>query len=77
MSLNFDFQANPVQVIGFLLPVLFIVAAISFLILAVILAYHWRRYGVGRVRASIFMFIYLVTGLVALSGMAWAEKLFN
>lgn len=64
---------NPVEVIDFALPVVLIFMTILFIGLGIVLAYHWRKYGVGRRRAALFMWIYLIGGAVFLGVMFTAK----
>lgn len=64
---------NPTEVISFAMPIVHIGLSVIFLIFSVILAYHWRKYGVGRIRASIFMLIYFVGGFVLIGAMTAAK----
>lgn len=68
-----NFSRNLVDIIGFTMPIIFISLIIVFLILAVILSYHWRKYGVGRLKAALFMLIYLIGGIVLVGVMAIAK----
>lgn len=68
----FDPKEIP-RLIDFVMPVIFVGFAVLFSIVAVILSYHWRRYGVAKVRATILMTIYLIGGLVLLVAMATAR----
>lgn len=70
---NFGDTAN---FIASVLPFAHIGLTLLFLTLSVILAYHWRRYGVGRAKSSIFMLIYFLGGLVFIAAMTTARLSF-
>ncbi len=64
---------NPGELISFLMPIILVALAIFFLVMAIVLSYHWRKYGVGKVRAAIFMWTYLIGGIVFLSVMVTSK----
>lgn len=71
---NFISGNNPSAVLEFAMPIVMIGLILFFLVLAIILGYHWRKYGVGRVKAAIFMWIYLIGGVI-LAGIMVTSKL--
>jgi len=64
---------NPAEAIGFTTSVILVALVLFFLILAIVLSYHWRKYGVGRVRAAIFMWTYLIGGVIFIGAMVAAK----
>ena len=51
------------------LPIIFGIAVILFVILGIILAYHWRKYSYNSVAAFMFQVFYWVIGAGLLLGM--------
>lgn len=70
---NFLYTGSPSALIESGMPIVIASLILFFLILAVILSYHWRRYGVSRVKAAIFMWTYLIGGLVLIGIMLTAK----
>ena len=60
---------NPTELISFALPIILMAFVVFFLAIGIVLSYHWRKYGVGRVKAAIFMWTYLIGGIVFISAM--------
>ncbi len=60
------------RLIGFIMPIVSIGFAVLFFVVAIVLSYHWRRYGVSKPRAAALMAAYLVGGIVLLGIMAFS-----
>ncbi len=75
MSPRLVIDFNP-ELLGKVMNVAFVVLLVFFLVLAVVLSYHWRKYGVAKIKAAIFMLIYLVGGLVLIGAMTTSKLSF-
>ena len=64
---------NPTEVISFAMPIILVALAVFFLAMGIVLSYHWRKYGVGRVKAAIFMWTYLIGGIIFIGAMLTAK----
>ncbi|TSC81822.1 MAG: hypothetical protein G01um101420_826 [Parcubacteria group bacterium Gr01-1014_20] len=60
------------HLIGFIMPIVAIGFSVLFFVVAIVLSYHWRRYGVSKPRAAILMAIYLIGGIVLLGVIAFS-----
>ncbi len=61
------------SLIGFIMPFVAIGFSTLFFGVAIVLSYHWRKYGVAKIKAAVFMLIYLAGGLILIAAMITAN----
>ena len=64
--------SDATSLLQYLLAAMTIIAALLYVVLGIVLWYHWSKYGVKRLRAAILHITYWILGIVFLSLMASA-----